>query len=366
MSASSLFSSYDLGPVTLANRLVMAPLTRNRAGAGLVPTDLMAEYYGQRASAGLIITEASQVSRQGQGYQDTPGIYTDAQVAGWRKVTDAVHAKGGKIYLQLWHVGRVSHVDLQENGAAPVAPSAIRAETKTVVNNGFVDVSEPRALDLHELPGIFNDFRRGAANAIAAGFDGVEVHGANGYLLDQFAKDGANHRTDAYGGTIENRARLMIEVTEAVANEVGPERTGIRLSPVSPANGIATSDPQPLFEHVVDKLDALGIAYIHVVEGATGGPRDAAPFDYDALRTRFRGAYIANNGFDQKLAETHLADGKADLIAFGRPFIANPDLVERMKAGVPLAQVDPQTLYGGGAKGYTDYPVATVTQETAS
>lgn len=366
MSASSLFSSYDLGPVTLANRFVMAPLTRNRAGPGLVPTDLMAEYYGQRASAGLIITEASQVSRQGQGYQDTPGIYTEEQVASWRKVTDAVHARGGKIYLQLWHVGRVSHVDLQENGAAPVAPSAIRAETKTVVNNGFVDVSAPRALDLHELPGIVNDFRRGAANAIAAGFDGVEVHGANGYLLDQFAKDGANHRTDAFGGTIENRARLMIEVTEAVANEVGPERTGIRLSPVSPANGIETSDPQPLFEHLVEKLDALGIAYIHVVEGATGGPRDAAPFDYDALRTRFRGTYIANNGFDQTLAETHLANGKSDLVAFGRPFIANPDLVERMKSGVPLAQIDPQTLYGGGAKGYTDYPVATVTEASAA
>ena len=366
MPESSLFSSYDVGSVTLANRLVMAPLTRNRAGAGLVPTDLMAEYYAQRASAGLIITEASQVSRQGQGYQDTPGIYTEAQIAGWRKVTDAVHARGGKIYLQLWHVGRVSHVDLQENGAAPVAPSAIRAETKTVVDDGFVDVSEPRALELHEIPGIVEDFRRGAANAIAAGFDGVEVHGANGYLLDQFAKDGANHRTDAYGGTIENRARLMIEVTEAVANEVGPERTGIRLSPVSPANGIATSDPQPQFEHIVEKLDALDIAYIHVVEGATGGPRDAAPFDYDALRTRFRGTYIANNGFDQTLAETHLAERKADLIAFGRPFIANPDLVERMKAGTPLAQVDPQTLYGGGAKGYTDYPAAAGAQETTA
>ncbi len=358
MSKTSLFSSYDLGSSTLANRLVMAPLTRNRAGAGLVPTDLMAEYYGQRASAGLIITEASQVSQQGQGYQDTPGIYTATQVEGWRKVTDAVHAKGGHIYLQLWHVGRVSHVDLQEGGAAPVAPSAIRAETKTVVNNGFVDVSEPRALKLEEIPGIVDDFRRAAANAIAAGFDGVEVHGANGYLLDQFAKDGANHRTDGYGGAIENRARLMIEVTEAVANEVGKERTGIRLSPVSPANGITTSDPQPLFEHIVAKLDALGIAYIHVVEGATGGPRDAAPFDYDALRARFRGTYIANNGFDQALAEAHLTDGKADLIAFGRPFIANPDLVERMKNGTALAEIDPQTLYGGGAKGYTDYPVA--------
>ncbi|KQN04082.1 alkene reductase [Sphingomonas sp. Leaf25] len=356
MSDPDLFSFYRLGAVTLANRLVMAPLTRNRAGPDMVPTELMAEYYGQRASAGLIITEASQVSRQGQGYQDTPGIYSDVQVAGWRKVTEAVHAKGGHIFLQLWHVGRVSHVDLQEDGAAPVAPSAIRAETKTVVGGGFVDVSEPRALELAEIPGIVDDFRRAAANAIAAGFDGVEVHGANGYLLDQFAKDGANHRTDAYGGGIANRARLMIEVTAAVAAEIGADRTGIRLSPVSPANGIDTSDPQPLFDHIVGQLDALGIAYIHVVEGATGGPRDAVPFDYAALRTRFRGTYIANNGFDRALAEAHLADGKADLIAFGRPFIANPDLVERMQAGAPLAQIDPQTLYGGGAKGYTDYP----------
>lgn len=358
MSEPSLFSSYDLGPVSLANRVVMAPLTRNRAGAGLVPTDLMAEYYGQRASAGLIITEASQVSQQGQGYQDTPGIYTDAQVAGWSKVTDAVHAKGGRIVLQLWHVGRVSHVDLQKNGAAPVAPSAIRAATKTVVNNQFVDVSEPRALELGEIPGIVDDFRRGAANAIAAGFDGVEVHAGNGYLLEQFAKDGANHRTDAYGGSIANRARLMIEVTEAVAREVGAERTGIRMSPVASANGTSVSDPQPLYEHIVERLDALGIAYIHVVEGETGGPRDAVPFDYAALRSRFRGTYIANNGFDQPLAERYLAEGQAQLIAFGRPFIANPDLVARLRNGLPLAQIDPQTLYGGGAKGYTDYPVA--------
>ena len=265
----------------------MAPLTRNRAGAGFVPGELAAEYYGQRASAGLLISEATQISQQGQGYQDTPGIYTQAQIDGWRKVTDAVHAKGGRIFLQLWHVGRVSHVDLQENGAAPVAPSAIRAETKTFVNNGFVDVSEPRALELDELPGIVNDFRQAAANAIAAGFDGVEIHGANGYLLDQFAKDGANVRTDAYGGSVENRARLMLEVTAAVVDEIGAERTGIRISPVSPANGVSSSDPQAQFDYIVDQLDALGIVYIHVVEGATGGPRDVAPFDFGSLRRRF-------------------------------------------------------------------------------
>ena len=357
MSEPSLFSTHDLGAATLSSRIVMAPLTRNRAGAGLVPTDLMAEYYGQRATAGLIITEASQVSRQGQGYQDTPGIYTAAQVEGWRKVTDSVHARGGRIFLQLWHVGRVSHVDLQENGAAPVAPSAIRAATKTVVHNGFVDVSEPRALELDEIPGIVEDYRRAAANAIAAGFDGVEIHGANGYLLDQFAKDGSNHRTDAYGGSIANRARLMIEVATAVAGAAGPARTGIRLSPVIPVNDVTTSDPQPLFEHIVEQLDALGIAYIHVVEGAPGAP-GLAPFDYGALRSRFRGTYIANNGFDKARAEAYLADGKADLIAFGRPFIANPDLVARLRGDLPLAEVDQQTLYGGGAKGYTDYPVA--------
>ncbi|TJV46161.1 MAG: alkene reductase [Mesorhizobium sp.] len=357
MTDTDLFSPYNLGSLTLANRIAMAPLTRSRAAAGLVPSDLAADHYSQRAGAGLIITEATQVSEQAQGYQDTPGLYTPEQIIGWRRVTDAVHARGGRIFVQLWHVGRVSHVDLQ-NGAAPVAPSAIRAETKTFVNGGFADVSEPRALELDEIAGIVEDFRRAAANAIAAGFDGVEVHGANGYLLDQFARDGANQRTDAYGGSIENRARLMIEVTAAVATEVGAERTGVRLSPVSPANGIPSSDPQAQFNHIVGKLDELGIAYIHVVEGATGGPRDVAPFDFGALRKMFRNTYIANNGYDLELARSRLAEGKVDLVALGRPFIANPDLVARLKSGVALAQLNPATLYGGGAEGYTDYPVA--------
>ncbi|OAI30606.1 alkene reductase [Methylosinus sp. R-45379] len=356
MTDRQLFEPYALGAITLSNRIVMAPLTRNRAGVGFVPSELAAEYYAQRASAGLIISEASQISQQGQGYQDTPGIYTQAQIEGWRKVTDAVHAKGGRIFLQLWHVGRVSHVDLQPNGQAPVAPSAIKVQTKTFVNNAFVDVSEPRALELDEIAGIVADFRQAAANAISAGFDGVEVHGANGYLLDQFAKDGANTRTDAYGGSVENRARLILEVTAAVAAEIGPERTGIRLSPVSPANGISASDPQSQFDYIVAKLDELNIAYIHVVEGATGGPRDVAPFDFGALRSRFRNGYIANNGYDLELAASHLTDGKADLFAFGRLFIGNPDLVERLKVGAPLADFNPATLYGGGAAGYTDYP----------
>ena len=357
MSASKLFDPYKLGAVTLTNRAVIAPLTRNRAVAGFVPNPLAIEYYGQRASAGLLVTEASQVSQQGQGYQDTPGIYTKEQVAGWRKVTDRVHERGGHIYIQLWHVGRVSHTALQANDGAPVAPSAVRAKGKTFVGGTFVDVSEPRALDLGEIPGIIDSFKRASANALAAGFDGVEIHGANGYLLDQFAKDGANKRTDAYGGTIENRARLMLEVSKAVASEAGADRTGIRISPVTPANDVSDSNPQPLFDHIVDQLNALKLVYIHVIEGATGGPRDIAPFDYDSLRKRFSGTYIANNGYDFKLATEVLDKNKADLIAFGKLFISNPDLVERLKLGAALNDFDKATFYGGNAKGYTDYPV---------
>ena len=359
MTNRQLFQPYSLGPLTLTNHIVMAPLTRNRAGKGLVPSELAATYYAQRATAGLLITEATQISAQAQGYQDTPGIYTPAQIEGWRKVTDAVHAKGGHIFVQLWHVGRISHVDLQPDGAAPVAPSAIRAETKTFVNNGFSDVSEPRALELGEIKSIIDDFRKAAANAIAAGFDGVEIHGANGYLLEQFLKDGANQRTDEYGGSVENRARLLLEVTAAVKEEIGADRTGVRISPVSPANAISCSDPQPQYDYVADQLNALGIVYLHVVEGATGGPRDASPFNYDSLRQRFKNTYIGNNGYDLTLASTHLSEGKADLFAFGRPFISNPDLVERLKTGAPLASLNPETLYGGGAAGYTDYPSLT-------
>ncbi len=356
MTDQILFTPYTLGDFTLSNRVVLAPLTRNRAGQGFVPSEFAATYYSQRASAGLLISEASQISQQGQGYQDTPGIYSQAQIDGWRTVTEAVHAKGGRIFLQLWHVGRVSHVDLQANGAAPVAPSALRPATKVFVNNSFEDVSEPRALDISELPGIVNDFRQAAANAIAAGFDGVEIHGANGYLLDQFIKDGANVRTDAYGGSIENRARLLLEVTAAVVDEVGANRTGLRISPVSPANGVSSSAPQAQFDYLVDQLNALDIVYLHVVEGATGGPRDVAPFDFAALRQRFKKTYIANNGYDLDLATSRLAEDKADLIAFGRPFIGNPDLVERLRTGSPLSAFNPATLYGGGATGYIDYP----------
>jgi len=357
MSQTKLFEPYKLGPITLPNRLVMAPLTRNRAvPPGMVPSPLAIDYYGQRASAGLLITEASQVSQQGQGYQDTPGIYSKEQVAGWRKVTDRVHEKGGRIFIQLWHVGRVSHDSLQPNGGKPVAPSAIRAKGKTFVNGTFTDISEPRALELSEIPGIIEDFKRGTENALAAGFDGVEIHGANGYLLDQFAKDGTNKRTDAYGGSIENRAKLMLEVSRAAAAVAGPDRTGIRISPVTPANDISDSNPQALFDYIVDGLNALKLTYLHVVEGATGGPRDNAPFDYASLRKRFKQAYVANNGYDVDLANKVLDANAADLIAFGKPFISNPDLVERLKKGAALNEWDKNTFYGGGAKGYTDYP----------
>ena len=341
---TKLFEPYRLGPITLPNRLVMAPLTRNRAVPGMVPSPLAVEYYGQRASAGLLITEASQVSQQGQGYQDTPGIYSREQVAGWRKVTERVHERGGRIFIQAWHVGRISHLSLQPDSGAPVAPSAIRAKGKTFVNGTFTEISEPRALALEEIPGIIDSFKRATANAIAAGFDGVEIHGANGYLLDQFAKDGTNKRTDAYGGSIENRARLMLEVAKVVAAEIGPERTGIRISPVTPANDVSDSNPQSLFDHLVGHLNAMKLVYIHVIEGATGGPRDIAPFDYGSLRQRFKGAYIANNGYDFELATRMLATNAADLIAVGKPFLANPDLVERLKRGAPLNVPDKATF----------------------
>ena len=356
MTASKLFEPYKLGALTLSNRVVMAPLTRNRALSGFVPGPLTSEYYSQRASAGLLISEATQISQQGQGYQDTPGIYSKEQIAGWKKVTEAVHAKGGHIFIQMWHVGRISHTDLQPGNGAPVAPSAIRANGKTFVGGQFADVSQPRALELNEIPGIIDSYKKASTNALEAGFDGVEVHGANGYLLDQFARDGTNKRTDAYGGPIENRARLMLEVSRAVVTEIGADRTGIRISPVTPANDITDSNPQALFDHIVDCLNALKLSYIHVIEGATGGPRDNVPFDYRSLRKRFNGTYIANNGYDHALANKALAANDADLIAFGKPINSNPDLVERMKSGAPLNQWDQTTFYGGTAKGYTDYP----------
>ena len=365
---TSLFEATQAGSLLLANRVVMAPLTRNRSPRA-IPGPLAVEYYRQRASAGLIVSEGTAVSHQGQGYADVPGLYAPEQLDGWRKVTEAVHAAGGKIVTQLWHVGRVSHTELQPDGQAPVAPSAIQAATKTYLirdgQGGFDQTSVPRALAADELPGIVDEFRRAARAARECGFDGVEIHGANGYLLDQFLKLGANHRTDHYGGSIANRIRFALEVVRAVAAEIGAGRVGLRISPVTPANGISDPDPQPLFEALLTELAPLGLAYIHVIEGATGGPRtiDDRPFDYARLKVAYRhaggkAAWMVNNGYDRALADQALADG-ADLVAFGRPFIANPDLVRRLRERAPLQVPDRATMYGGGAEGYTDYPALT-------
>jgi len=363
-SARALFEPAQAGALKLSNRIVMAPLTRNRAGPGLVPGEFAVEYYAQRATAGLIIAEATQISAQAQGYADTPGCYTDDQVAGWKKVTDAVHAKGGTIVVQLWHTGRVSHISFQKDGQASVGPSAIRANTKTFISGqGFVDVSMPRALGLAEIPGIIEDFRYACTRAMEAGFDGVELHGAHGYLLDAFLRDGTNHRTDAYGGSIENRARLLLEVAGACTNAIGANRLGVRISPVSSAGDSRDSNPQRLFNHVVEGLSQLHLAYIHVVEGETGGARDSIPFDYDILRQRFDGAWMVNNGYNREMAVEAVSSGHADLISFGRLFLANPDLVERLSKNLSLnALMDQKTFYGGGAHGYIDYPTFQQTQ----
>jgi N-ethylmaleimide reductase len=357
-SAQALFERVNFGDFELSNRIVMAPLTRNRAGPGFAPGPFAAEYYRQRASAGLIIAEATQVSAQAQGYANTPGCYTDAQVAGWRKVTDAVHDEGGTIVLQLWHTGRVSHISFQKDGQAPVGPSAIRARTKTFsADLGFVDCSMPRALTLDEIPGIVDDFRNASIRALDAGFDGVELHGAHGYLLDAFLRNGTNHRTDAYGGSIENRTRFLIKVAEACAKAIGPNRLGVRLSPASTAGDSHDSAPQALFNHVVDRLSLIRLAYVHVVEGDTGGARDNLPFDYAALRDRFQGVWMVNNGYDRQMAIDAITSGRVDLVSFGRPFIANPDLVRRLAENAALNPLmNPATFYGGGAHGYIDYP----------
>ena len=359
---TTLFDPIRIGDIAAANRIAMAPLTRNRAGASGVPTELMITYYAQRASAGLIVSEGTQISAEGQGYIGTPGIYGDEQVAGWRRVTDAVHARGGRIVAQLWHVGRISHVSLLPNGQPPVSSTARPARSKTFTAKGFEPVSTPRALRLDEIPRLVGDYRHAARCAVAAGFDGVEVHGANGYLIEQFLRDSINDRTDAYGGPKENRVRLLVEVMSAIADEIGAGRTGLRLSPVTPANDAQPdSDPQSLYEHAVERLAPLKLAFIHVVEGATGGPRDVAPFDFAALRSRYksgheRGVWIANNGYDRQMAIDAVQRGEADMVAFGRPFISNPDLVRRLREGAAFAPLDRDTLYGGGAAGYIDYP----------
>jgi N-ethylmaleimide reductase len=352
--ALDLFSPVKLGSISLKNRMVMAPLTRNRAGEGGVPQAINVTYYEQRATAGLIVTEATPISAMAHGYPMLPGIYNDAQIAGWKLVTDAVHAKGGKIVLQLWHVGRISHPSLLPNGALPVAPSAIKPAGQAFTYQGLVDYVEPRALDMSELPAIVQDYVYATKCAIAAGFDGVEIHSANGYLLDQFLRDGSNKRIDNYGGSIENRARLLMEVTQAVVNVAGADKVGIRLSPVNPFNDMHDSNPQALFNYVADSLNQFNLAYLHVLEGNIGGVEQ--PFDFEALRKHFKNAYMANLGYDKARGNAAIESGHADCIAFGVPFLANPDLVERYKTNAPLNQADVNTFYGGTEKGYTDYP----------
>lgn len=355
----SLFDPIQIGALQLANRIVMAPLTRNRAVAGHQPGPLTVEYYRQRASAGLIIVEASQISPMGQGYLDTPGIYTPEQVAAWRQVTDAVHAEGGRIVIQLWHVGRISHVSLLPGGASPVSSSSRHNQGMTFTREGFVPVSPPRALRDDELPGLIDDYRHAARCAMEAGFDGVEVHAANCYLLEQFLRDSVNDRSGPYGGSIANRVRLLLEVMQAVSGEIGANRTGIRLSPMTTFNDTPRdSDPQALFNALVEQLAPLGLAYLHVIEGETGGARqpEGMVFDYEALHARFPGAWMVNNGYDLATGQAAVAAGQADLVAYGRSFISNPDLVRRLREGAPLNPLQADKLYGGGAEGYTDYP----------
>lgn len=369
MSNPSLFSPIKAGDLELSNRIAMAPLTRNRS-PNAIPKDITTTYYEQRASAGLLITEGTAIDHQAQGYADVPGLYGSDQLDGWKKVTKAVHKRGGKIVTQIWHVGRISHVDLQPDFQAPVSASAIAANTKTYLvdhatgNGHFVPTSVPRELKAQEIPGIVHAYVLAARNAVSsAGFDGVEIHAANGYLLEQFLKNGANKRTDDYGGSIENRARLLLEVTRAVVDAIGGGKVGIRLSPVTPANDIIDSHPQPLYDYVAEQLAPLGLAFVHVVEGATGGPREVEgrPFDYADFKNNYRkfggkGAWMVNNGYDKALAEKAIESGHADMVAFGKAFISNPDLVERLKADAPLNAWDQSTFYGGGEKGYTDYP----------
>ena len=355
MNFKHLFSQAELGDLQLPHRIVMAPLTRSRSlQPGDIPQDINVEYYRQRASAALIISEATQISPQGKGYAFTPGIHSDNQIKGWKRVTDAVHAQGSYMFLQLWHVGRISHSKLQPDGSLPVAPSAIAPDGQAFTYEGMLDFETPRALQTNEIPGIVEQYRQAAINAKAAGFDGVEIHAANGYLLDQFLKDGSNQRDDNYGGSIENRARLTLEVVRAVSEIWGGNRVGIRISPTGTFNSMSESDPQALFDYLVENLQPFNLAYLHVIENFTGSLD--IDFDFGVIRKNFNGAYIANGGYTAESAEKSLSHGRSDFVAFGSDFIANPDLPQRIKQGASLSAADPDTFYGGDAKGYIDYP----------
>ncbi len=361
----SLFSPFELGPYRLSNRIVMAPMTRSRAEQpGNIPSRLNAIYYAQRASAGLIVTEGAQISPQGQGYPWTPGIHTAEQIEGWRTVADEVHAAGGHLFLQLWHVGRISHPSFQPKGELPVAPSAITPAGEAFVLNeqgqpAMVPFVTPRALELSELPEIINQYVQASKNALSAGIDGVEIHAANGYLLDQFISSGTNQRNDAYGGSIENRIRLLLEVTDAVSRVCGAERVGVRISPFGTFNDMSDEDPEALFEAIADALSSRGLGYLHIVDPTFDGEasiRSRGQQLMTSLRHRFAGTLILCGGYDRSRADTALKEGRADLIGFGRPFISNPDLPMRLETGAPLTAPDPTLFYGGGIQGYVDYP----------
>jgi N-ethylmaleimide reductase len=354
-----LFAPITLGDLRLPNRIVMAPLTRNRANLdGDTVTTLHSQYYAQRAGAGLIISEGTQISAEGKGYFRTPGIYTVAQVAAWKAVTDAVHEKGGRIFCQLWHTGRVSHTRFQPGGQDPVAPSAIRADAKTYAGDGMINVSAPRALATDEIPRLVQDYVHAANCAKQAGFDGIELHAANGYLIDQFFRTASNKRVDRYGGSIENRTRILKEILDGLTTVWDGTRIGVRFSPLSHAGGAEPDNPMPTYLAAIAHANAAGLAYMHVIEGETGGDRTMSPAQIKQLREAFQGAYMANNGYDRAMAMQAIDDG-ADLICFGVPYIANPDLAERLEANAPLNKPDQSTFYGGGAEGYTDYPFMT-------
>jgi N-ethylmaleimide reductase len=359
---SKLFTSTSIGFTNLQHRVVMAPLTRLRASEGAMPNALMEEYYGQRAShGGLIISEATFVSAGGNGYLGAPGIHDDAQIAGWKRITDAVHAKGGRIFLQLWHVGRVSHTDLQPDGGQPVAPSALPFEGVVFTSQGWVPTTPARELSVADIVLLVEDYRAATRRAVSAGFDGVEIHAANGYLVDQFLQDGSNQRTDQYGGSVENRARFLLELVEAAGSIIGPNRVAVRLSPSSSFGGMHDSDPQALFTYISQQLDHVNLAYLHVIEPRVQGSENDLTRSQDVvavplIRQRYKGVLLAAGGFTPASAEATVGAGDVDLIAFGRDFIANPDLPARIRDGLPLNKYNRETFYGGAGVGYTDYP----------
>ena len=355
MTNTDLFTPIQLGDLTLPNRIIMAPLTRMRAGEGNVPTKLNATYYAQRASAGLIIAEATQVSLQGRGYAHSPGIHTPEQIEKWKLVTSAVHLSGGRIFLQLWHAGRTSHPELQPDGKLPVAPSAIATEGHAYTfNDGRPDMVTPRALETEEIPGIVEQFRQGAKNAMAAGFDGVEIHGANGYLIDEFIESGSNKRSDRYGGSLANRARFLLEVVEAVTNVWNSNRVGVRLSPSGENYTMSDANREETFSYVVNALNSFNLAYFHLMEPNQWGSDTG--LDAAFFRRIYQGTLMVNGDYNREKGNAVLQSGNADLISFGRTFIANPDLPKRLALNASLNEPDPETFYGGGEKGYTDYP----------